>query len=168
MLDEHGKALLIKVSSAAADQAATAAQMLLIQEDRKLLGQEENALLQKYVRELNLPSNQQISNAGHLPEHSTQAGFGGQLERKVGEAHWIGRTDQSETHLALDEYLSPNPLELDLAGKGPTTLHARGGCFRRDDRPPAGRAAHPGRIDRLSAGLRSGSSGQIVPGTAGR
>ena len=53
VLDEHGRALLIKVSSAAPDQASTAAQMLLIQDDRKPLGGEENALLGKFIHELN-------------------------------------------------------------------------------------------------------------------
>src|SRR5512134_1029585 len=60
MLDERGKALLIKVSSATADQATTAAQMLLLQDDRKQLGQEENSLLAKFIHGLNLPSNQNV------------------------------------------------------------------------------------------------------------
>ena len=49
VLDEQGRALLIKVSSAVSDQASTAAQMLLLQDDKKELGQNENALLQKFV-----------------------------------------------------------------------------------------------------------------------
>jgi hypothetical protein len=112
VLDEHGKALLIKVSSAAADQATTAAQMLLIQDDRKQLGQEENALLQKYVRELNLPSNQQIQTLVIFPNIPHKQVLGSRPERKTGEAHWVGKEPiQSETYLALDEYLSPDPLD---------------------------------------------------------
>lgn len=112
VLDEQGKALLIKVSSATADQTSTAAQLLLIQDDRKLLGQEENALLEKFVYELNLPLNQQIQTLVIFPNIPHKQVLESRLERKVGEAHWIGKEPiQSETHLALNEYLSPDPLD---------------------------------------------------------
>ena len=112
VLDEHGRALLIKVSSAAADQATTAAQMLLIQDDRKPLGQEENALLETFVGELHLPSNQSIETLvvfSNIPHKQVLAS---RVERKVGEAHWIGKEPiQSEAQLALAEYFSSAPLD---------------------------------------------------------
>lgn len=112
VLDEHGRALLVKVSSAAADQASTAAQLLLIQDDRKPLGQEENALLEKFVRELNLPSNQNIEILVIFPNIPHKHVLASRLERKAGEAHWVGKEPiQSETHLALDEYFSSAPLD---------------------------------------------------------
>jgi len=112
VLDEHSKALLIKVSSAAADQTTTAAQMLLIQDDRKQLGQEENSLLAKFIHELNLPSNQKIETLVMFPNIPHQQVLASRLERKIGEAHWIGKDPvQSEAHLALDEYFSSAPLD---------------------------------------------------------
>ena len=112
VLDENGKALLIKVSSAAADQASTAAQMLLIQDDRKPLGQEENALLERFVRALNLPSNQQIQTLVIFPNIPHKQVLASRLERKIREAHWVGKEPlQSETHLSLDEYFSSFPLD---------------------------------------------------------
>jgi hypothetical protein len=112
VLDEHGKALLIKVSSAAADQASTAAQMLLIDDDRKPLGKEENVLLEKFVREVNLPSDQNIETLVVFPNIPHKQALASRLERKAGEAHWVGKEPiQSEAHLALDEYFLSAPLD---------------------------------------------------------
>ncbi|HEX5839499.1 MAG TPA: UvrD-helicase domain-containing protein [Anaerolineales bacterium] len=112
VLDENGKALLIKVSSATADQSSTAAQMQLIQDERKPLGQEENALLEKFVRELRLPANQQIQTLVIFPNIPNKQVLASRLERKAGEAHWIGKEPlQSETHIGLDEYFASAPLD---------------------------------------------------------
>jgi superfamily I DNA/RNA helicase len=112
VLDEHGKALLIKVSSAAADRAATAAQMLLIQEDRKRLGEEENTLLGKFVRELNLPPNQDIETVvifANIPHKQVSAS---RLERQKGEPYWAGKElIQSDNGIVLTEYLPSTPLD---------------------------------------------------------
>jgi len=110
VLDELGRALLIKVSSAAADQATTAAQMPLLQDDHKELGREENALLEKFVRELNLPSDQKIDTLVIFPNIPQKQVLASRLERKPGEAHWIGKEPiQSDANLALDEFLSSAP-----------------------------------------------------------
>ena len=107
VLDGHHRALLIKVSSAATDQATTAAQILLIQEDRKSLGQAENLLLEKFVRELNLPSNQTLETLVIFPNIPQKRVLASRLERQAGEAHWVGKEPiQSDTNFALDEYFS--------------------------------------------------------------
>jgi superfamily I DNA/RNA helicase len=112
VLDEHGKALLIKVSSATTDQSSTAAQMLLIQDDRKPLGQEENALLENFVRGLNLPSNQQIQTLVIFPNIPHKQVLASRLDDRAREAHWVGKEPiQSEIYLVLDEYFSPAPLD---------------------------------------------------------
>ncbi len=130
VLDERGRALLIKVSSAASDQAVSAAQMSLIQDDRKPLGQEEDALLEKFVGELDLPSSQSIATLVFFPNIPHKQVLGSRLlqprlsslapparagvagERQAGEAHWVGKEPiQSEPHLALDEYFSSAPLD---------------------------------------------------------
>lgn len=112
VLDEHGRALLIKVSSAAADQATTAAQLLLLQDNHKELGREENTLLEKFVRELNLPSDQKIETLVIFPNIPQKRVLASRLERKPGEAHWIGKEPlQSDTSLMLDKYLPSAPLD---------------------------------------------------------
>ena len=112
VLDEHGKALLIKVSSAAADQTFTAAQLLLIQDDRKPLGQQENSLLEKFIGELNLPSNQSIETLVLFPNIPHKQVLASRLERRVGEAHWAGKElIQSDSGLALDEFIPSTPLD---------------------------------------------------------
>ncbi|HJS18837.1 MAG TPA: UvrD-helicase domain-containing protein [Anaerolineales bacterium] len=112
VLDEHSRALLIKVSPAAPDQATTAAQMLLIQDDRKPLGQEENKLLEKFIHELNLPSNGNIETLVIFPNIPYKQVLASRLERRAGEPHWAGREFlQSEAGLALDEYLSSTSLD---------------------------------------------------------
>lgn len=112
VLDERGKALLIKVSSAAADQAENAAQMLLLTDERKPLGQDENALLEKFARELNLPPNQKIETLVIFPNIPQKRVMASRLERKPGEAHWIGKEPlQSDTSPILNEYLPAAPLD---------------------------------------------------------
>jgi superfamily I DNA/RNA helicase len=112
VLDEHGRALLIKVSSATADQAETAAQMSLIQDDRKPLGQKENALLEKFIRELNLPPNQKIETLVIFPNIPQKRVQTSRLERQDGEPHWAGKElIQSDTSLVLDGYVPPAPLD---------------------------------------------------------
>ena len=112
VLDEHGKALLIKVSSAAADQATTAAQMLLLQDDRKQLGEGENRLLEKFVRELNLPSSQNIETVVIFPNIQHKQVVASRLERRKGEPHWIGKENiQAESSLTWDEYFPSTPMD---------------------------------------------------------
>lgn len=112
VLDEHGRALLVKVSSAAADQATTAAQMSLLQDDHKELGREENALLEKFLRELNLPSDQKIETLVVFPNIPQKRVLASRLERKPGEAHWIGKEPlQSDTDLVLTGYFPSTPLD---------------------------------------------------------
>ncbi len=147
VLDGNGKALLIKVSSAASDQATTAAQMQLIQDDHKQLGEEENRLLEKFVRELNLPLNQQIQMLVIFPNIPHKQVLGSRLERKVGEAHGIGKEPiQSETHLALDEFFSSAPLDLIWLEK----LFQR---FTPEIVVPAEMTVHPPVERRIEAGL---------------
>jgi len=112
VIDEQGRALLLKVSSAAADQASTAAQMLLIQDVRTPLGQQENVLLEKFVRELDLPPDQSPVTLVIFPNIPHKQVLSSRLERRPLEAHWVGREIiQSETNLAWDEYLPSSPLD---------------------------------------------------------
>lgn len=112
VLDERGRALLIKVSSASADQAENAAQMLLLADERKPLGQDENTLLEEFLRELNLPPDQKIETLVIFPNIPQKRVLAGRLERKPGEAHWVGKEPlQSDTSPVLNEYLPAAPLD---------------------------------------------------------
>src|SRR6266540_4972917 len=112
VLDEHGKALLIKVSSAAADQTSTAVQMLLIQDDRKQLGEGENRLLEKFVQDLNLPSSQNIETLVIFPNIPHNQVLASRLERRMGKPHWVGKENlQSDASLTWDEYFPAAPMD---------------------------------------------------------
>ena len=112
VLDENGRALLIKVSSAASDQASTAAQMLLLQDDKKQLGLNENALLKKFVGVLKLPADQYIETLVIFPNIQHKQAVASRLERKPGEPHWVGKEIiQSDSNMAWDEYLLSTPLD---------------------------------------------------------
>lgn len=112
VIDEHGRALLLKVSSAATDQASTAAQMLLIQDDRTPLGQQENLLLEKFVCDLNLPAGQNPTSLVIFPNIPHKQVLSSRLERRPLEAHWVGREIiQPETELLWEEYLPSVPLD---------------------------------------------------------
>lgn len=112
VIDESHRALLIKVSSAASDQASTAAQMLLLQVDQKQLGQNENALLQKFVGTLKLPEDQMIETLVVFPNIQHKQAVASRLERLAGEPHWVGKEIiQADSVLALDEYLLSTPLD---------------------------------------------------------
>jgi hypothetical protein len=86
--------------------------MVLLQDDHKELGREENALLEKFVRELNLPSDQKIETLVIFPNIPQRRVLASRLERKPGEAHWIGKEPlQSDTSPVLDKYLPSAPLD---------------------------------------------------------
>jgi superfamily I DNA/RNA helicase len=112
VIDEQGRALLIKVSSAASDQASTAAQMLLLQDDKKELGQNENALLEKFVGALKLPADQCIETLVVFPNIQHKQAVASRLERQTGEPHWVGKEIiQSDSDLAWNEYLLSTPMD---------------------------------------------------------
>jgi hypothetical protein len=91
VINEEGKALLVKVSSAADDQTKVAAQMLLLGDEKKALGENENALLIQFVKSLKLPEDQQIETLVIFPNiHDKQVQVS-RLERGAGEPHWAGK-----------------------------------------------------------------------------
>ncbi|HNC10003.1 MAG TPA: hypothetical protein PLX14_14930, partial [Anaerolineales bacterium] len=59
-INEQGKALLIKASLATEEKTRTAAQMMLLGDVQEALGEKENALLQNFLRGLNLPGDQHV------------------------------------------------------------------------------------------------------------
>ena len=88
---EDGQVLLVKVSSAAAGQASTAAQLLLIDDDRAPLGQAEAGVFKSFRTSLCLPANLPIETLvvfPNIPDKQVQAS---RLERREGDPAWAGR-----------------------------------------------------------------------------
>jgi hypothetical protein len=112
VVDGEGRAILMKVSAATADQTTIAAQMLLMEDERKPLGQAENELLAKFVEELNLPPDEQVAGLVIFPNIPNKQVLASRLERKARDAHWIGKEPiQSELLPALGEFFPPAPLD---------------------------------------------------------
>jgi hypothetical protein len=91
ILREDGRVLLVKISSAAAGQASTAAQMLLIDDDRAPLGQAEAQVLKSFVTSLCFPADQPIETLivfPNIPDKQVQAS---RLERGEGDPAWAGK-----------------------------------------------------------------------------
>jgi hypothetical protein len=112
IINEHAKILLVKVSSAADDQTNVAAQMLLMGDDQKSLGQNENALLDKFVKSLNLTKGQQVETLVVFPNIHDKQVQASRLERGVGEPHWAGsEIIQPDLNFDWEKLLSPLPLD---------------------------------------------------------
>jgi hypothetical protein len=149
VLDDSRRALLIKVSSAASDQASTAVQMLLLQEDKKQLGQNENTLLQKFVGTLKLPNDQLIDTLVVFPNIPHKQATASRLERHPGEPHWVGKEIvQSDSDLAWNEYLLSTPLD-------EIWLEKLRQCFTPEIVIPSEMTVRPQVERRIQAGLTS-------------
>jgi superfamily I DNA/RNA helicase len=91
VINKESKALLVKVSLAADDQASVAAQMFLLGDAEKVLGQNENALLIQFIKSLNLPEGQHVETLVIFPNIHDKQVQASRLERGAGEPHWVGK-----------------------------------------------------------------------------
>jgi hypothetical protein len=112
VIDEDGRALLIKVSPATASQARPAAQLLLIDDEQAPLGQSEAEILRKFLGSLQMPAGQAIETLVLFPNISQEQVSASRLERAAGDPLWAGK-DILQTEKADDwnAYLSPYPLD---------------------------------------------------------
>ena len=113
VLDEQGRALLVKVSSAAAGQASSAAQMLLLQEvERAPLGQPEGVMLRVFIESLKLPVGQEVAALVIFPNIHEKQVNASRLERGDGDPHWAGRELlQTEAGLGWEDWFPSAPLD---------------------------------------------------------
>lgn len=112
VMDEQGRVLLVKVSSAAADQASTAAQMLLLQDERVPLGKAECELLRVFISSLNLPEGQELSSLVIFPNIHNKQVSESRLERGRGEPYWVGKESiQAESDQDWKDCFPSAPLE---------------------------------------------------------
>jgi len=111
LINQQGKVLLVKVSSAADDQTNVAAQMLLLGDDKKLLGQNENALLHKFVKSLNLPEDQQVETLIIFPNIHDKQVQASRLERSASDPFWAGKEiAHPDSDSDWEKFLPPHPL----------------------------------------------------------
>jgi hypothetical protein len=111
LINQQGKVLLIKVSSAADDQTNVAAQLLLLGDDKKSLGQNENALLYKFVKSLKLPEDQQVETLVVFPNIHDKQVQASRLERSASDPFWAGKEiAQSDSNSDWEKFLPPHPL----------------------------------------------------------
>ena len=112
LLDELGRALLVKVSSAAASQASTAAQMLLLQDERVPLGKPEGELLRTFIESLKLPDGQEVASLVIFPNIHDKRVAESRLERGRGEPHWVGKEFlKTESDQGWKDRLPSTPME---------------------------------------------------------
>ncbi|MCX6067964.1 MAG: hypothetical protein NT121_19785, partial [Chloroflexi bacterium] len=91
IIHQDGRALLVKVSSAAASQVRPAAQFLLLESERAPLGVAEAKVLTDFVAALKLPDEKMLETLiifSNIPDEQVQAG---RLERGEGEPAWAGK-----------------------------------------------------------------------------
>jgi hypothetical protein len=91
ILHEDGRVLLVKVSSAAASQASTAAQMLLLDDNRTPLGQAETQVLKAFLDSLSFPKEQLLETLVVFPNIPDKQVKTSRLERGEGDPAWAGK-----------------------------------------------------------------------------
>jgi len=112
VIEGQGRALVVKVSSAAASQASVAAQMLLLGEERQPLGEREGRLLRAFIDSLALPEGQEIASLVIFPNIYDRQVAESRLERGRGEPHWVGKEFlQTESDLGWKDRLPSTPME---------------------------------------------------------
>ena len=118
VLHKDERVLLVKVSSAAAGQASTAAQMLLLEDNRVPLGEIEAQVLQSFLASLCFPKEQKIETLvvfPNIPDKQVQVS---RLERGAGDPAWVGKeilqreTDSGEWE-AFFPYNAMDPIWLE-------------------------------------------------------
>jgi superfamily I DNA/RNA helicase len=113
IITRQGCALLVKVSAASANQAITAAQLLLIDDERPPLGAEETTILQNFIRSLNLPENTQIETLTIFPNISHKQVLESRLERLTGEPQWAGKELLvPDSGVTWDDFLPVAPIKV--------------------------------------------------------
>lgn len=113
ILTREGRALLVKVSSASAAQATTAAQLLLIDDHRPPLGTEETRVLASFQQSLQLPARTPLETLTIFPNIPHKHVLESRLERATGEPHWAGRELlQPDSGLKWENFFPSAPLEI--------------------------------------------------------
>lgn len=147
LINDHGKALFVKVSSARENQTSTAAQMLLLDGGTAPLGQNESDVLNRFLQSLQLPIDQHIESLVIYPNIPNKQVQSSRLERRPGDAHWIGKEITMNDNLSDWEHFFP-PTSLEGAW-----LEKVRQCFTPEIVVPADMTVRPMLERRREAGL---------------
>ena len=112
IINGQGKALLVKVSAAFFNQTSVAAQMLLLGEEKKALGENETALLKQFLKSLKFPEGQEVKTLVVFPNTHDKQVRASRLERGAGEPHWVGKEiTQPDSGFDWETFFPPVPLD---------------------------------------------------------
>lgn len=112
MITQKGCALLVKVSSSSATQAISAAQLLLLDDNRPPLGAAEAEVLSSFVNELDLPDNTPIKTLTIFPNISHKQVLESRIVRHDNEPEWAGKELlSSDSGLKWEDYFFPTPVD---------------------------------------------------------
>ncbi|HNE06507.1 MAG TPA: AAA family ATPase, partial [Anaerolineales bacterium] len=99
-----------KASLATEEKTRTAAQMMLLGDVQEALGEKENALLQNFLRGLNLPGDQHVETLVVFPNIHDKQVQASRLRREIGEAQWAGR-EILQPEAIWSDFFSTSPME---------------------------------------------------------
>ena len=112
MVTHDGRVLLVKVSSAPATQAASAAQLLLIEDNQPVLGAAEADALSSFRSTLNIPENESLETLIVFPNISQKQVLQSQRQYTDYRIQWAGRELlQPDSDLKWEDYLPKNVME---------------------------------------------------------
>ena len=112
MLNPKGCALLVKASSSPAAQAISAAQLLLLDDDRPPLGTAETEVLSSFIDALDLPENTPLNTLTIFPNIPHKQLLESRIVRKENEPEWAGRELlSSDSGLKWEDYFLPTPID---------------------------------------------------------
>lgn len=147
MFDEARHVLLVKVSASSAAQAVSAAQLLLLEDDRPPLGAAETKVLGEFLQSLNLAPGTPLGTLIVFPNISHKQVLDSRLERKPGEPHWAGRELlQVDGNIQWEDFFPIQAMDEIWLEK---VRH----CFSPEVVVPAGMTVRPSNSRRIEAGL---------------
>ena len=112
MITQKGCALLVKVSSSSAAQAISAAQLLLLDDNRPPLGAAEAEVLSSFIKKLDIPDNTPIKTLTIFPNIPHKQVLESRIVRQDNEPEWAGKELlSSDSGLKWEDYFLPTPVD---------------------------------------------------------
>ena len=112
IIEAQGRALLVKVSRASADQTSKAAQMLLHGQERDSLGKAEDNILLRFSETVGMQSGEKFETLCVFPNIPDEKVQGSRLERPKGAPQWVGREIlKPDSGFRWEKLLPAQPLE---------------------------------------------------------
>lgn len=103
---------MVKVNSSSATQAISAAQLLLLDDNRPPLGTAEAEVLSSFINELDLPDNTPIKTLTIFPNIPHKQVLESRIVRQDNELEWAGKELlSSDSGLKWEDYFLPTPVD---------------------------------------------------------